>query len=412
MIFCHASLPVPVVAEAVDANRSLVSSAMRVAVADVDQDRARRREGQFPESFVADAFVLGQLSILVGPVVTGVLRAVVGAVEIQLVRDNRTAGVDGEPGPVLFVPRGTGPLQRRHHVARAQLPGQLAGEAIRARLADRVDAEPARAIEVDRARAAADGRDLGDVMRRRFGGEGAEERKRDVGAVEVVDVVLPAAAGARTADGVLRILHAGNELQEIAVFLADRQRHDLLVRDAALERRRLALDQRDGRGHVHRLGHALNPQRHVHGGVLVQLDQSLPRHRLHAGEGERERVVPGRQGGEPVFAGDFGHRDPRRWEHIGSRFDRHARQHPTGGIGHFPAHRPDLLRRRRNHHRAEKQEREYVQRTGYTSHPRPPESVPSDKRAGRDYSRAGMMQSHMKRLVVTLITSLCRSRLP
>ena len=252
----------------------------------------------------------------------------------------------------------------RHH-----LPGQLAGEAIGARLADRVDGEAARPIEVDGARAAADGGDLRDVVRRRLGGERAEQRQRDVDAVEVVDVVLAAAAGARPAHRILRVLHAGNQLQQIAILLPDRQRHDLLVRHAALERRRIALDERHRRGDVDGLAQRLNAHRGIDDRVLAKLHLRLAGHRLHAGERERDRVVSRRQRRQAVFPRGFGDGDARRRQHVGARFHRHAGQHATARVGDLPAHLAGLLGGRRHGGQQRQEQHERTTDRTRSNHP-------------------------------------------
>ena len=63
--------------------------------------------------------------------------------------------------------------------------------------------KPPDAVEVDGAGAALDHRHLRDVVRGGLGRERAEQRQRHVDAVELVDVVLAAAAGARPARLVL-----------------------------------------------------------------------------------------------------------------------------------------------------------------------------------------------------------------
>ena len=61
-----------------------------------------------------------------------------------------------------------------------------------------------------------------------LGRERAEERQRHVDAVELIDVVLTAAARARAAHAVLReYCTAGINLSQIAIFLADRKSADL-----------------------------------------------------------------------------------------------------------------------------------------------------------------------------------------
>ncbi len=79
----------------------------------------------------------------------------------------------------------------------------LAGEPVRAGLADGVDLEAAGAEEVDRVGATLDDVDRGDVVRGRLSHEHTEQRHGDVRAVEQVDVRLAATARARATDCVL-----------------------------------------------------------------------------------------------------------------------------------------------------------------------------------------------------------------
>ena len=78
-------------------------------------------------------------------------------------------------------------------------------------------------------------------------GERAEQRQRHVDAVELVDVVLAAAAGARAADRVLAELDGRNQLEQVAILLPDRHAADLLGGDGVLRVAELAIDQA-GRG--------------------------------------------------------------------------------------------------------------------------------------------------------------------
>ncbi len=369
-ICCHASLPVPVGTRRRGREQVALVEAMGVAIADVEQHRADRREGQLAEAFVPRPLVVGQLAVAVGAVLTGILRTIERRVEIQPVGDDRAADVAREPVAVLLEARRAGPLQRRHHPMVHQLPAELAGVAVGARLADRIDAEPARAIEIHRPRAAAHRRHLRDVVRRRLRRERAEQRQRHVHAVEVVDVVLAAAARAGAARRVLRVLHAGNQLEEVAVLLADRQRHDLRVRHAALERRRVALHQRRGRGDGHRFADGGDAQLDVDRRFLTELDLGLPRHRLHAAEHEGQREVARRKRRQPVLAEIVAHGDARRRQHLRARFDGDAGEHATIAVGHLAADRSRLLRdsgARTQEQREEKEHTYATYRSG--SHP-------------------------------------------
>src|SRR6185295_18466921 len=106
----------------------------------------------------------------------------------------------------------------------AQKPPITAGP----RLAHRVDGKAAGAIEIHGPGAALGGRDLRDVVRGRLGRQRPEQWQRHVDAIEVIDVLLSAGARARSPNGVLRVLHAGNELQEVAILLAKRESLDLV----------------------------------------------------------------------------------------------------------------------------------------------------------------------------------------
>ena len=216
-IFCFVSDPVPVVADGVRGEEIALVAALRLAVAAVQEQRAGRRDRDLAEAFVARPLVRRKVAVEVGAVVARVLRPVVRRVEVDLVGDHRAAEVTGEPGAILLVARQAAALEVRRHRAALELPADLAGVAVRAGLADGIDRKSAGTIEVDRSRRAPDRGDLFDVVRGRLRRERAEERQRHVDAVELVDVVLAAAAGARAAGLVLRVLHAGNELDEIAV---------------------------------------------------------------------------------------------------------------------------------------------------------------------------------------------------
>ena len=135
------------------------------AVAEVQEHRAHGRERDLAEAFVPHALVRRQLAVLVGAVLARVLRAVVRPVEKQLVRQDRAADAPDEPGAILLVARRATALQVGGHVVVLELITDLAGIPVRARLADRVDREAARAIEVHRPGAGLGRGDLRDVVR-------------------------------------------------------------------------------------------------------------------------------------------------------------------------------------------------------------------------------------------------------
>ena len=180
--------------------------------------------------------------------------------------------------------------QVRGHARRLELVAELAVELAGPGLADRVDREAAGAVEVDGAGAALDDRDLGDVVRRGLGGERAEERQGHVDAVELVDVVLAAAAGARPAHGVLGVLHAGDELLQVAVLLADRQPW-IWSLDSALAIVADSLSTSDASAVTVTVSSIPDAERGVGDRVLGELDLGLAGHGLHAGQGEGERVA-------------------------------------------------------------------------------------------------------------------------
>ena len=286
--------------------------AMGISIAEVDQDRIVRCEGQLAEAFVTLPLVRGQRAVVVGAVLARVLGPVVRSVEEQLFLEDRTAAVEGEPLAILFVTRAALGDQARHHVAALVLVSHLAAVAVGAGLARGVDRESTGAVEIDRPRAPLDRRDLRDVVRRRLGRQGAEQRQRDIRAVELVDVVLAAATGARSACSVLRELHAGNQLDQVAIFLADRQGRDLFARDATLDRRGVALDKRRRRRHGDGFRQNPNAECGVGNGVLAKLHQRLPRHGLHAGELELQGVGARRQRRHPEFTVGAGGGHTRR----------------------------------------------------------------------------------------------------
>ena len=118
--------------------------ALRVAVAAVDQDRVRRRERQLAEAFVARALVFRQLAVQVRPVVPLVLGTVVRAVEVEVIREDRAAGVRDDPAAIRLVARDGAARERRRHARVLQLVAELPGVLRGARLADRIDREAAR----------------------------------------------------------------------------------------------------------------------------------------------------------------------------------------------------------------------------------------------------------------------------
>ena len=273
--------------------------AMRVAIAAVDEDRMGRLDRDLPVAFVARAVVIGQRPVEVRPVAAADLRPVVRRVEEHLVLDHRPAAVEVEPavhGVVLrrVVVHGLG-----RHAGVLELVADLAAEAVGAGPADRVDQEAAGPIELRGLRAAANDGDLRDVVRGRFSRQGAEERQRDVHAVELVHVVLAAPAGARAARRVRRVLHARDEPDQIAVVLADRQALHLVGREAVGQGRRRLVDHRRLRRDRHRFGDGLGIELHFNRRLASELHVRLARRRLHAGERERDRVLARLKRGQP-----------------------------------------------------------------------------------------------------------------
>ena len=267
-IFCLDSPPVPVVPPRARAEQVAGVGALRVAIAGVEQDGARRREGQLAEVLVALLLVLGQLAVVVGAVVALHVGPVVRAVEEELARKDRSADVDGDPVAILLVARAAAVVESAPSCWRLELEADLAGERFVPDLLTESIVKPperskstARAppwIIVTCAMSCVEG----------SADERAEQRQRHVDAVELVDVVLAAAAGARSADGVLRVLHAGDQLLQIAVLLADRQALICVARQAALDGRRLLVDQRRRRRDVDGLRSRPDAERGVDGRVL------------------------------------------------------------------------------------------------------------------------------------------------
>ena len=242
--------------------------ALRTAVTAVDQDRTRRRERELAEPFVPGALVLRESAVQVRARVPRVLGPVVRTVEEQAILEDRSSDVRIEPAAVRLVPRLRAAREVGRHVLGLKLIAELTGIPARSRLADRVDRETARPIEVHRAGTALDDRDLRDVVRRRLRRERAKERQRHVDAIELIHVVLTAAAGARAARLVLRELHRRNQPDQISIFLRDGKTADLLGREAALDRRRFLVDERRRRRDGDRLRHALDAKLRIDDGVL------------------------------------------------------------------------------------------------------------------------------------------------
>src|SRR5205807_6256492 len=162
----------------------------------------------------------------------------------QTIRNDRTADVRIRPVALLVERQELASALFGYEVRSAHLIAGLAAVLVRPRLADGVDLEAAGSVEVDRLGAAADDGDLGDVVIVRIGVQHAEQRHGDVHAVEHVDVVLAAGAGARAADGIGADHDAGDELLQITVVLRDGQLADLFGGQTALQRGRLFVDQR------------------------------------------------------------------------------------------------------------------------------------------------------------------------
>src|SRR4029077_16570916 len=123
-----------------------------------DQDRTRRRERELAEPFVPGALVLRESAVQVRARVPGVLRPVVRTVEEQAILEDRSSDVRIEPAAVRLVPRLRPAREVGRHVLGLKLIAELAGIPARPRLADRVDREAARPIEVHRTRTALDDR--------------------------------------------------------------------------------------------------------------------------------------------------------------------------------------------------------------------------------------------------------------
>src|SRR4051812_45485791 len=138
---------------------------VRVAIAAVEEDRRRRREGQLSELFLRLEAVRRKRAVVVRLQRPRVIGLVVRTIEEKAVTEDRAPEVDRAPGTIL----GEGQVLRPHLVGYEAVPEDLitdlAGELVRARLADRVDQEAAGAVEVDRLGAAFDHVDLGDVVR-------------------------------------------------------------------------------------------------------------------------------------------------------------------------------------------------------------------------------------------------------
>jgi hypothetical protein len=241
------------------------------------------------------------------------------------------------------------------------LVAERAAEGVGARLADGIDREAGRTVEVDRLGAALDHRDLAHVVRGRLGREGSEKRHVDVDAVEIVDVVLAAAAGAGAAEGVVGVLHAGDQLDQVAVLLADRQRFDHVGGDRRLELGRGPVDQGGLGDHLDLFGDRVDRELDVDRGGLLQ--QHLDRTLLgrHAVEGVAQGVFAGRQQRQAVFALLVGHRLAGLRQHVGRRFDRHARQVAGAARADRADDRAGLLGERRS---AETEHANAQQRTG------------------------------------------------
>ncbi len=109
-------------------------------------------------------------------------------------------------------------------------------EFVRTALGDRVDQETTGTVESDRLRTALDNRNLRDVMRGWLTRQHTKERQRYVDTVKLVGVVLARATSAGSAHGEFRVLHARDELHQVTIFLAHRNRINRFGADQVLER--------------------------------------------------------------------------------------------------------------------------------------------------------------------------------
>jgi hypothetical protein len=163
-------------------------------------------------------------------------------------------------------------------------------------------------------------------VRRRFRGERAEERERDVHAVEVVDVVLAGPAGAGTTDRLLGVRDRGGELDQVAVVLADRQFLDELLGDRRLDLRRIDVDQRRVGGDGDVLAERTHAEGHARLVVLPEQDVHAAGDSVQPGEGVRHAVTADREQRQAVltrFGGDGG---SGLRKDGGTRFDGHSRK--------------------------------------------------------------------------------------
>jgi len=156
-------------------------------------------------------------------------------------------------------------------------------ERARTRLADRVHREAAGPVEIDGLGAALNRRDLGDVVGCRLGRQRAEERQRDIHAVELVDVVLAAAPRARARTASCEYWTPGMSLMRSRyswptgrLWMVSDETPLLMAVESFSDR------GHDGGGHRHGFRDALTLQLDVNRGVRGQLDVDLTGHRRHA----------------------------------------------------------------------------------------------------------------------------------
>ena len=180
-------------------------------------------------------------------------------------------------------------------------------EPVRAGAGLGVHGEAAAAVEAHGVGAAPLERHLLDVVAGGLRREGAEQRQRQVRAVEAVGVVLAAAARARPAHPVLGVLNAGGELHQVAKALPDGHAEHQFRSEGVAERRAAAAAEAL-RHHLHLLdGAALRiVQRQVdHGGLVEQhVHGNL---RAAAARHDPQKVGAWNQHRQPVAA--FGIRD-------------------------------------------------------------------------------------------------------
>ena len=191
----------------------------RGSQARVEENGVRRRVSELAVVLAPRVLVVLRRSIGGGLVRSVLARGKKGAVEVQPRRHDGTTPGDSDPALVGFNGFRTR-LALGHQVLRRERVFEAGRELVGAGPGRGIHGEAAAAVETDGTDPAALERHLIDIVARGFRRQRAEHGQRHIDAVEAIDIVLSAPARRRAADSVLRVLHAGRKLHQVAIVTA------------------------------------------------------------------------------------------------------------------------------------------------------------------------------------------------